>query len=104
MLRVITQMSGGSYRLELHGMLGGQWVQLLEQHWRTLVAAAPSSHVVVILSNVDFIDPDGERLLRLMANAGVEFVVSGCMNRHVVARLQPNGRTGNRERAAETEG
>ena len=93
MLRVITQESGGTYRLELHGMLGGEWVRMLEQHWRTLVAASPSATVVVVLSNVDFIDPDGERLLRRMADAGVEIVVSGCMNRYVVEQLQPNGRT-----------
>ena len=94
MLRVITQNSDGSYRLELHGMLGGEWVRLLEQHWRTLVAAAPSAPFVVVLSNVDFIDADGERLLRRMAEGGVDFVVSGCMNRYVVEQLQPNGRTG----------
>ena len=93
MLRVITQQSGQSYRLELHGMLGGEWVRLLEEHWRTLVAAVPSANVVVILSNVDFIDPDGERLLRRMADAGAQFVVSGCMNRYVVEQLQLNGRT-----------
>jgi hypothetical protein len=43
---------------------------------------------------VDFIDADGERLLRRMAERGVDFVVSGCMNRYVVEQLQPNGRTG----------
>lgn len=93
MLRVNTEKSGDSYRLELHGMLGGEWVRLLDQHWRTLVAAVPSANVLVNLSNVDFIDPDGEQLLRRMADAGVEFVVSGCMNRYVVEQLQPNGRT-----------
>ncbi len=93
MLRVMTQMAGEGYRLELHGMLGGEWVPVLEEHWRTLVASLPSANVVVVLSNVDFIDSDGERLLRRMADAGVKFVVSGCMNRYVVEQLQVNGRT-----------
>ncbi len=92
MLRVITQQLRDGYRLELHGMLGGEWVRLLEEHWRTLAATVPSVNVLVVLSNVDFIDPDGERLLRRMADAGVEFVVSGCMNRHVVEQLRANGR------------
>src|SRR5512139_3009137 len=92
MLRVITVKRGGVYRLELHGMLGGEWVPLLEQHWRAIVDGVPAT-VTVVLSNVDFIDPDGERLLRRMADAGVRFVVSGCMNRYVVEQLQPNGRT-----------
>lgn len=89
MLRVITLRRGDGYRLELHGMLGGEWVPLLEQHWRAIVDGA-SARVTIVLSNVDFIDPDGERLLQRMADAGVRFVVAGCMNRYVVDRLQAN--------------
>jgi hypothetical protein len=92
MLRVITVKRGGVYRLELHGMLGGEWVPLLEQHWRAVVDGVAPARVTVVLSNVDFIDPDGERLLRRMADAGVRFVVSGCMNRYLVDRLRANAR------------
>ena len=88
MLRVITVKRGDGYRLELHGMLGGEWVPLLERHWRSIGNGEASARVTVVLSNVDFIDPDGERLLRRMADAGVRFVVSGCMNRYLVDRLQ----------------
>ena len=38
MLRVITVKRGDGYRLELHGMLGGEWVPLLEEHWRAILA------------------------------------------------------------------
>ena len=92
MLRVITRKRAGVYRLELHGMLGGEWVPLLEQHWRAIADAVAGADVTVVLSNVDFIDADGERLLQRMAGAGVRFAVSGCMNRYVVERLQPNAR------------
>jgi anti-anti-sigma regulatory factor len=81
MLRVITKQWGDTYRLELHGILGGDWVPLLEQQWRAIAHDVPSARVTIVLSDVDFIDSDGERLLRSMAVAGVEFVVSGCMNR-----------------------
>jgi len=91
MLRVITVRHRGAYRLELHGMLGGEWVPLLEKHWRAIVdGGGESAKVTVVLSNVDFIDSDGERLLQRMADAGVRFVVSGCMNRYVVDKLQPS--------------
>ena len=90
MLRVITRKRAGVYRLELHGMFGGEWVPLLEQHWRAIMDGGASARVTVVLSSVDFIDPDGERLLQRMADAGVRFVVSGCMNRYVVDRLQAN--------------
>lgn len=89
MLRVITARQGDGYRLDLHGVLGGEWVPLLEQHWRSIVGALPSARVTLVLSNVEFIDPDGERLLKRMAGSGVEFVVAGCMNRYVIENLKP---------------
>jgi len=42
-----------------------------------------------VLSNVDFIDSDGERLLQQMADHGVAFIVDGCMNRYVIEHLKP---------------
>ncbi|HVO11260.1 MAG TPA: hypothetical protein VMX54_11020 [Vicinamibacteria bacterium] len=89
MLRLITVHHGdGCYRLELHGTLGGEWVPVLEKHWRALARNGASSGVTVALSNVDFIDAAGERLLGRMADAGVHFEVSGCMNRYVIEKLQ----------------
>jgi hypothetical protein len=88
MLRVITERHGDSYRLDLHGTLGGEWVAVLEQHWRSIMHHAPAARVTLVLSNVDFIDPDGEQLLQQMADDGVAFVVTGCMNRYVIDRLR----------------
>jgi hypothetical protein len=89
MLRVITERQGDSSRLDLHGTLGGEWVGVLEQHWRSIIDRVPSAKVTLVLSNVDFIDPDGEQLLQRMADEDVEFVVAGCMNRYVIDRLKP---------------
>lgn len=87
MLRVITDRKGDSYRLDLHGVLGGEWVPLLERHWRSILHALASAKVTLVLSNVDFIDSDGEWLLQRMADEGVEFVVEGCLNRYVIDNL-----------------
>jgi hypothetical protein len=92
MLRVITRHLGNSYRLELYGLLGGDWVRLLEEQWLAILADLPSATVTVVLSDVEFIDPDGEGLLRRMADGGVAFVVSGCMNRYVIEKLHPRTR------------
>lgn len=94
MLRVITISSGSRFRLELHGMLGGAWVPLLEQHWRAIANCTPSASITVVLSDVEFIDPDGERLVQRMSESGVAFVAQGCMNRHVIekARTAPSWR------------
>ena len=88
MLRVITERQGDRYTLDLHGTLGGEWVAVLEQHWGKIIDDVPSARVTLVLSNVDFIDPDGEQLLHRMADDDVEFVVAGCMNRYVIDRLK----------------
>jgi hypothetical protein len=88
MLRVITEQQGDTYRLELHGTLGGEWVPLLEQHWRGIVGTLESAKVTLVLSNIHFIDAEGERLLKRMADCGTEFVVEGCMNRYVIKKLR----------------
>jgi hypothetical protein len=64
-------------------------VGVLEQHWRSIMDHVPSAKVTLVLSNVDFIDLDGEQLLQRMADEDVEFVVAGCMNRYVIDRLKP---------------
>ena len=65
---------------------------VLEQHWRAIMDAVPSAKVTLVLSNVDFIDSDGQELLQRMADNDVEFVVAGCMNRYVIDRLRPGVR------------
>jgi hypothetical protein len=94
MLRVITRRRGNRFRLELHGMLGGEWVPLLEQHWRAIANDMHSASITVVLSDVEFIDTDGERLMQLMSESGVAFVASGCMNRHVIENLQAGHKNG----------
>ena len=89
MLRVITERQADSCRLDLHGTLGGEWVNVLEHLWRSIVDGVPFAKVTLVLSNVDFIDSDGEQLLQRMVDDDVEFVVAGCMNRYVIDRLKP---------------
>jgi hypothetical protein len=88
MLRVMTEPNGNGWLLALHGTLGGDWVQVVEEEWRALAAERPGAPVLVVLSQVDFIDADGERLLQRMAEAGVAFVVSGCLNRYVIEQVR----------------
>ena len=88
MLRIITERQGNSYKLDLHGTVGGEWVKVLEQHWRAITDALPSATVTVVLSNVDFIDSDGAQLLQRMADDEVAFVAAGCMNRYVIDGLK----------------
>jgi hypothetical protein len=87
MLRIITGQRGNAYCLELHGTVAGEGIGVLERHWLSILDNAPTAIVTVGLSNVGFIDSHGERLLRRMAERGVEFDVAGCMNRYVIEKL-----------------
>ena len=80
MLRIITGQRGNTYRLELHGTVADEGIGGLERHWFSICDQAPTAIVTVGLSNVGFIDRDGERLLRRMAECGVEFDGAGCMS------------------------
>ena len=88
MLRIVTQQHGDRFTLALHGSVAGEWVSLLDCYWQSLVRSVPSAQVTAELSDVSFIDRDGERLLERMWCGGVELVASGCRNRHVVARIR----------------
>ena len=87
MLRIITERRGNVYRLELHGHVTGDWVAVLERQWREIREAAPFALVGVGVSNVVFIDADGEQLLRRMAQSGVQFDGAGVMNRYVIEKV-----------------
>lgn len=87
MLRIMTEQNGDTFRLELHGRITGEWIGVLERHWREIREGTPSALVTVGVSNVLFIDGDGQRLLRRMADSGVTFDGNGCMNRYVIEKV-----------------
>ena len=87
MLRIITNQWGTAYRLELHGTLAGEWIAVLERHWRDILHSVPSATIAVGLSSVGFIDRDGEELLRRMAERGVTLDGAGLMNRYVINKI-----------------
>lgn len=87
MLRIITDRDGPAYRLHLHGTVAGEWIGVLERHWHAIVRNGPAAPVTVVMSDVTFIDPAAEPLLRRMADAGVAFEGAGIMNRYVIERI-----------------
>jgi hypothetical protein len=92
MLRIETEQQGDTYTITLHGSVADQWVPLLERHWRSIADNVPAANVTTVLSDVVFIDWNGERLLERMWRRGVDLVATGCLNRHVVDRIQRRGR------------
>jgi hypothetical protein len=87
MLRIITTHQGPTYRLELHGTIAGEGIAVLEHHWRDILHTVPAASIAVGLSNVGFIDRDGEALLRRMVGRGVTVDGAGLMNRYVIDKI-----------------
>jgi hypothetical protein len=94
MLRIVTEQDGDLYTLFLHGRLAGDWVPLLERYWNSITESEASAHITAVLSNVSFIDREGEGLIERMLRRGVDFVTSGCMNRHLLERIRQRSARG----------
>jgi hypothetical protein len=97
MLRIGYAQDDGHCAIVLEGSVAGEWVSLLDRTWRSIADDTPPARIKVVLTDVSFIDRDGERLLERMWREGVELEASGCMNRHVIDRIRAQrGRPGGR--------
>ncbi|HEY3382145.1 MAG TPA: hypothetical protein VGK32_10285 [Vicinamibacterales bacterium] len=100
MLRIVTEHHGDACTLSLHGRLADEWVGLVDRHWRSMLETIPAANVTVSLSDVSFVDTEGERLLEWMWRQGSRLEASGCRNRHVIetirARREPPRTRGRR--------
>jgi len=78
-----------SQQWTLCGQLAGPWVQELRSCWEH--ARRAGSSAVVDLSDVTFVDENGETLLAEMRTAGVEFVATGVETKHLLQNLKSRG-------------
>jgi len=93
MLRITIDPEGGATRLRLEGRLAGPWVEELDRCWRE-AGGAQQDHVVVDLSGVTFIEPEGKELLTRMWQQGVKLHAVGCLTKCIVDEISKAGRTG----------
>ncbi len=93
MLKITVYPEAGAARLELEGRLAGPWVEELDRCWRE-AAGAQHNHVMVDLSGVTFIDPEGKALLTKMWQQGAKFHAVGCLTRCIVDEIAKAGCSG----------
>lgn len=92
MLRIIRTETEAERRWILCGQLAGRWVHELRSQWLESAAAAPKRGVVD-LTDVTFIDEDGERLLGQMSREGMNLIAGdGVDNRDLLENLCTKGR------------
>jgi hypothetical protein len=88
MLRISYSNSAEGQHWNLCGRLAGPWVDELRSFWRHTRDAVAASRAVMDLSDVTFIDPNGEKLLSEMSGEGVAFVARGVETKHLIEHLK----------------
>jgi len=91
MLRIAYSQTEPGQQWTLCGQLAGPWVQELRSFWQYTRRTGAESRAVVDLSDVTFIDENGEGLLSEMRNAGVEFVAAGVETIDLIDNLKDKG-------------
>jgi hypothetical protein len=91
MLRISYSHTEALHRWTLCGQLAGPWVQELLALWQYTRQTAPEARAMADLSEVTFIDENGEALLSAMSSAGVEFIAAGVANKDLLENLLSKG-------------
>src|SRR5215471_6209955 len=71
MLKITIHDSARELRFQLEGRLSGAWVGELGQCWRTASSTTEGRGTILDLAEVDFIDEEGQSLLKEMFSSGV---------------------------------
>lgn len=87
MLRIAINDAGSEQRWTLQGQLAGEEAAELNANWEKSQDERRGRKCVVDLSDVTFIDKDGEEVLRTMMKEGAQFIACGVCTRHVLETL-----------------
>jgi hypothetical protein len=92
MLRITYSDSATEQKLIVCGRLTGPWVAELRSNWQRARLEANARKCVVDISDVTFIDGEGEELLHAMKVDGARFVARGVDTRHLLDNLKARGK------------
>jgi hypothetical protein len=81
-------------RLVVEGKLISPWTAEMEDAWRNAAQDLQGRKLIVDLTNVTLIGPDGENTLFRLMKEGAKFSCCGVLTRHVLRQLARRSRTG----------
>jgi hypothetical protein len=84
MLKITIERNSNIATLKLAGKLAGPWIEELERTWSELIRHTIGSCVVLDLSDVTFVAPEGRTQLKTMCEQGASFKTSGCLGKSIV--------------------
>ena len=90
MLKITFHDTPESTKVKLEGKLSGPWVEELERSWKEHSPQA-AENVIIDLTNVTYIDPEGKRLLARMVDKGVCFEGTHLMTQYVIDEITRAG-------------
>jgi len=99
MLKITLHDSAGELRFRLEGRLSGAWVVELRQCWLTAQSTIRSRKTTLDLSEVDYVDADGQCLLTEMSQQGVGLKAVTPLIRELVQEIERAGRCARVEEA-----
>ncbi len=85
MLKITIHDSASELSFCLEGRLSGPWVEELRRVWQTGASTTAGRSTVLDLQEVDFVDDDGQLLVREMALAGVRVLAASPLIEALVA-------------------
>lgn len=81
-------------RLVVEGRLVSPWTEEMESAWRNAAQGLQGRKLIVDLTNVTLIGPDGESALFRLMREGAKFSCCGVLTRHVLKQLARRWRAG----------
>ena|SRR5437870_5775049 len=88
MLKVTNSTTANEEKWILCGQLAGPWVAELRSNWDQVRGRSRGRRYVIDLSDVTFIDANGEGLLGDLRDEGAEFVARGVYTKHLLENLK----------------
>ncbi len=92
MLKITNSGTTTEQRWTLCGQLTGPWVAELRSNWEQTRDESGGHTYLVDLTDVTFIDENGEGLLQQMRNEGAEFTAGGVDTKDVLENLNTRER------------
>jgi ABC-type transporter Mla MlaB component len=87
-LKITVESAEGTTTFRLEGKLTGPWVQELERSWHAATVNCGGKCVKVDLSDVTYVDAEGQRLLSRMHREGVRLQASDILTKSIIERIE----------------
>jgi hypothetical protein len=92
MLKISIVETPSQRKLVLEGRLVSPWTAEVVAAWKNAAEQLDGRSLVVDLTNVTLISPEGEEVLSELMRSGARFTCGGVLTRHVVRQLARRNR------------